>query len=124
MKNKIKNFLSTLRFIKYGSNNIINKKDKVSISDNFNLGIDFLIITSFNYRRDLKTPYDEATLDKDIIVEDNVCPRDRAIILGETYILERTIIPTGSIVVKDIEKKIKIHNKEHFYQLKKEGKFY
>ncbi len=165
MKNKIKKILNTLRFIKYknrfikyGSNIIINKKcvfakntislgnnvnfngitikgkGKVTIGDNFHSGADCLIITSFHNYEGSKIPYDETTIDKDIIIEDNVWLGDRVIILGGTRIGEGAIIQAGSVVIKDVEScaivggapaiKFKNRNKEHYHQLKKEGKYF
>lgn len=146
------------RFIEYGKNISINKKcyfnkntislgnnvnfngiiikgnGKVSIGNNFHSGSDCLIITSFHNYEGNKLPYDETSIDKDVVIEDNVWIGDRVIILGGIKIEEGAIVQAGSVVVKDVKKcqivggspaqHFKDRNIEHYDFLKKEGKFH
>ncbi len=111
-----------------GSGNVI-------IGDNFHSGIECMIITSIhNYDNGNAIPYDNTTISKDVIIEDNVWLGNRVIILPGVHIGEGAIIQAGSVVVKDIEKYaiagghpaevFKFRDIEHYEKLKKEGKFH
>ena len=114
---------------------IIRGNGKVIIGDNFHCGKDVLFINSFHkYDGGNAIPYDtKETIDKDIIIEDNVWIGDRAIILGGVKIGEGAIIQAGAVVVKDIEKfgiaggnpaKIfKYRDIENYKKLKEKKKF-
>lgn len=107
---------------------------KVIIGDNFHSGIDCVMITQVhNYKGD-KLPYDESTILKEILIEDNVWLGHGVIILGGVTIGEGAIIQAGAVVVKDIPKYgiaggnpavvFKYRDKEHYLNLKKQGKFH
>lgn len=107
---------------------------KVIIGDNFHSGMDCVMITQVhNYKGD-KLPYDETTILKEIFIEDNVWLGHGVIILGGVTIGEGAIIQAGSVVVKDIPKYgiaggnpaavFKYRDKEHYLNLKKQGKFH
>lgn len=146
------------KFIKYGKNILINKKcyfsrkttilgnnvnfngisikgkGKVQIGNNFHSGADCLILTSFHNYEGSKIPYDETTIDKNVLIEDNVWIGDRVIILGGVKIGEGAIVQAGSTVVKDVEpyqivggcpaKAFKTRNIEHYESLKKQGRVF
>jgi len=107
----------------------------VSIGDNFHSGKECLIITSYhNYDNGEKIPYDNTTIDKDVIIEDNVWIGHRVVILGRVRLGEGSIIQAGSVVVKDIPpcavaggspvQVFKYRDKEHYDRLKKEKAFF
>lgn len=108
----------------------------VKIGDNFHSGQDCLMITSFHkYDEGDAIPYDtKESIDKNIVIKDNVWLGDRVIVLGGVTIGEGAIIQAGSVVVKDIPKyaiagghpaKIfKYRDIEHYEKLKKEEKFH
>lgn len=85
---------------------IIRGKGKVIIGNNFHSGKECLMINSYHkYDNGDAIPYDsKKTIDKEIIIEDNVWFGDRVLILGGVTIGEGAIIQAGAIVVKNIEK--------------------
>ncbi|MGE6167753.1 acyltransferase [Aeromonas media] len=85
---------------------LIRGKGKVLIGDNFHSGKDVLIINSYHqYDGGDAIPYDSKnTIDKDVVIEDNVWVGDRVIILGGVRIGEGAIIQAGSVVVNDVQK--------------------
>ena len=110
-------------------------KGNVTIGDNFHSGIECQIITSFhNYDYGNAIPYDDTYINKDVMVKDNVWVGNRVIILGGVVIGEGAIIQAGSTVVNDIPecaiaggcpaKVFKYRDRNHYYQLKNEGKFH
>ena len=110
----------------------IKGKGIVKIGDNFHSGTECLIITSFHNYEGEKIPYDETTVNKDVVIENNVWLGDRVIILGGITIKEGAIIQAGSVVVKNVEKysivggapakEFKHRNIKHKEKLKQEGK--
>lgn len=109
-------------------------KGNVSIGNNFHSGAGVLVITSnHNYDKGNAIPYDDTTIDADVVIKDNVWIGQNVIILQGVTIGEGAIVQAGSVVVSDIEpcgiagghpaKVFKKRNEEHYYQLKKEGKF-
>jgi len=109
---------------------------KVTIGDNFHSGQGCLMITSFHkYDNGNAIPYDtKESINKNIIIEDNVWIGDRVIILGGVKIEEGVIIQAGSVVTKNIPKYaiagghpaivFKYRDKKHYEKLKQEGKFH
>ena len=100
----------------------------VTIGNNFHSGGGILILTS-NHNYEGKTiPYDDTTIDGDVVIEENVT------ILQSVKIGEGAIIQAGSVVVSDIPacsiagghpaKVFKMRNEEHYYELKQENKFF
>lgn len=85
---------------------IVRGKAQVRIGDNFHSGKDILIINSYHrYDGGNAIPYDsKETIDKDVIIGDNVWLGERVIILGGVEIGEGAIIQAGSVVVNDIPK--------------------
>ncbi len=109
-------------------------KGNVYIGDNFHSGPGCQIITSFHNYEGNALPYDEKTIDKDVIIEDNVWFGNNVIVLGGVKIGEGAIIQAGSVVCKDIEPLgiagghpatvFKYRNKSHYYNLKNNKKFH
>lgn len=85
---------------------IIRGKARVLIGDNFHSGKDILMINSYHkYDDGDGLPYDsQQTIEKDIVIEDNVWLGDRVLILGGVTIGEGAIIQAGAVVVKSIPK--------------------
>lgn len=107
----------------------------VRIGNNFHCAEDVLLLTSnHNYDKGEAIPYDATTIDKNIIIEDNVWCGARVILLGGIKLGEGCIIQAGSVVVKDVEpyaiyggapaKLIKYRNIEHYLKLKAESKYF
>lgn len=107
---------------------------KVVIGDNFHSGEECYMITEFhNYDKGEAIPYDDTSITKDIVIEDNVWIGTRVMILGGVTIGEGAIIQAGSTVTKDIPKyaiagghpavPFKYRDIEHYEGLKKAEKF-
>ena len=107
-------------------------KGNVTIGDNFHSGGSILVITSnHNYDKGNAIPYDDTTIDGDIIIENNVWIGESVILLRGITIGEGAIIQAGSVVVSDIEAcaiagghpavVFKYRDKEHYYRLKKKA---
>lgn len=107
---------------------------KVMIGDNFHSGEECYMITEFhNYDHGLALPYDDTSIVKDIVIEDNVWIGTRVMILGGVTIGEGAVIQAGSVVTKDIPKlaiagghpavPFKYRDREHYETLKLAGKF-
>lgn len=112
----------------------IGGKGNVSIGSYFHSGAECLIITSnHNYDHGTKIPYDETTIDKDVIIEDCVWIGSRVTILGGVTIGEGAIVQAGSVVTKSVPplaivggapaQIFKYRDKEHYYSLKEQEKF-
>lgn len=107
---------------------------KVVIGNNFHSGEECYMITQFhNYDHGSAIPYDNTSIIKDIIIEDNVWIGTRVMVLGGVTIGEGAVIQAGSVVTKDIPKyavagghpamPFKYRNIEHYEDLKRKGKF-
>lgn len=107
----------------------------VTIGNNFHSGGGILLITSnHNYDFGSAVPYDNTTIDGDIVIEDNVWLGQNVIILQGVTIGEGAIIQAGSVVVTDIPacsiagghpaKVFKKRDEEHYYELKQEESFF
>lgn len=79
-------------------------KGKVIFGNNFHSGKHCRIITDIHNYNGTKIPYDETSISKNVIIEDNVWLGMDVIVLGGVTIGEGAIIQAGSVVVKDIEK--------------------
>lgn len=107
----------------------------VQIGDNFHSGEECLFITSIhNYDSGTAIPYDDTTIDSNILIEDNVWLGSRVIVLGKVTIGEGAIIQAGSVVVSSIPKyaiagghpakPFKQRNIEHYEALKAKKHFF
>jgi len=107
---------------------------KVAIGDNFHSGMDCVFLTEVHNYKGTKLPYDETNILKEITIEDNVWLGHGVLILGSVTIGEGAIIQAGAVVTKDVPKLgiaggnpatvFKYRDEEHYYNLKKEGKFH
>lgn len=108
----------------------------VKIGNNFHSGEGCYIISqNHNYDYGDSIPYDsKQSIEKETIIEDNVWIGVGVIILAGVHIGEGAIIQAGSVVTENIEpcvivgghpaRKFKERDKEHYYKLKKEEKFW
>jgi acetyltransferase-like isoleucine patch superfamily enzyme len=110
-------------------------KGKVVIGNNFHSGTGCLIMTSWhNYDHGEAIPYDSTYIHKDVKIEDNVWLGNNVTILGGVTIGEGAIIQIESVVVSDIPalaiagghpaKVYSYRDKEHYNELKQQGKFH
>lgn len=114
---------------------VIRGNGNVFIGDNFHSGKEILIVNSYHkYDGADAIPYDtKISINKDVIIEDNVWLGDRVTILGGVTIGEGAIIQAGAVVVSDIEKYgiaggnpakvFKTRDIANYKKLKSEGKF-
>ena len=114
---------------------VVKGHGKVVFGNYFHSGSDCIIISSnHNYKSKKSIPYDNTSVNRDVIIENNVWLGDRVIILGGVRIGEGAIIQAGSVVVNDIPKcaivgghPAKIFKEkyvEDYERLKNEGKFF
>ena len=106
----------------------------VTIGDYFHAGRELLIVSGNHNYEGTKIPYDEEILYKDVTIGNYVWIGERVVILPGTKIGDGAIIQAGAIVHGEIPecaiaggnpaKVFKYRDKEHFYKLKEEGKFY
>lgn len=107
----------------------------VRIGDNFHSGYGCTILTeNHNYKTATKIPYDETLEIKNVNIGDNVWLGNNVTILPGTILGEGVIVQNGSVVFGNIEKLSIIgghpakvfgkRNTEHYYSLKKEGRFH
>lgn len=110
-------------------------KGNVTIGDNFHSGEGILILTSnHNYDYGKSIPYDDTTIDGNVIIEDNVWLGQNVTILQGVTIGEGAIIQAGSVVVSNIPacgiagghpaRVFKKRDEEHYYRLKSERSFF
>jgi len=113
---------------------IIRGNARVVIGDNLHSGKDCLMINSYHlYDNANAIPYDtDRTIDKEIIIKENVWFGDRVIVLGGVEIGEGAIIQAGAVVVYNIPdfaiaggnpaKVFKYRNKQTYLELKNNNK--
>jgi len=111
----------------------ISGQGEVKFGDNFHSGRNCKIITSFHNYYGKKIPYDETSIHRNVVIEDNVWLGDDIIILGGVTIGEGAIIQAGSVVVKSVPKlaiagghpavPFKYRDEEHYYKLKEAKQF-
>ncbi|MBQ4057555.1 MAG: acyltransferase [Lachnospiraceae bacterium] len=120
-------------FVNFNGMNI-QGSGKVYFGDYFHSGIECMVITDVHNYEGSKIPYDETTICKDVVIDDCVWIGSRVTILGGVHIGEGAIIQAGSTVVSDIPecaiagghpaKVFKYRDKEHYYKLKSEKRFF
>lgn len=107
---------------------------RVTIGNNFHSGENIRILTTYhNFDRGEAIPYDNTTYSKDVVIEDNVWLGESVMILGGVTIGEGAVIQARSVVCKNVPSlaiagghpavPFKYRDKEHYDQLKAEGKF-
>lgn len=121
--------------INFNGNVFINGSGEVHIGSYFHTGVNLTIISSnHNFENATSIPYDKIRIHKKVIIKDFVwCGNNVTIIPGIT-IGEGAIIAAGSVVVKDVPdcaivggnpaQFIRYRNKEEFYRLKEDGRFF
>jgi acetyltransferase-like isoleucine patch superfamily enzyme len=120
--------------VHFNGMNIIGK-GTVQIGNNFHSGHGCTIMTQYhNYDHGNAIPYDDTYYYKDVFIDDNVWLGNNVTILGGVTIGEGAIIQIGSVVVSNIPalaiagghpaKVYKFRNKEHYFDLKNQGKFH
>ena len=121
--------------VNFNDNVFINGSGKVSIGNYFHTGVNLTIIsTNHNFENAASIPYDKIRINKPVTIKDFVwCGNNVTIIPGIT-IEDGAIIAAGSVVVKDVPacaivggnpaQIIKYRNKEEFYKLKEQKKFF
>lgn len=107
---------------------------KIVIGDNFHSGHECIIISSnHDYDHSDYIPYGEASIAKDVVIEDNVWIGTRVMILPGTHIGEGAIIQGGCVVGGEIPayaiaggylaKPFGSRDVTHYERLKEEKKF-
>ncbi|WP_425639533.1 acyltransferase [Algoriphagus yeomjeoni] len=106
----------------------------VKIGDNFHSGKSCMILSKYHNYEGTRIPYDNTYIIKDVTIEDNVWLGNNVIVLAGVTIGEGAIIQAGAVVVSDIPscaiaggnpaKVFKERDKEHYFKLKKEGRFH
>ena len=107
----------------------------VEIGEYFHTGKGLTIFsTNHNYDFGEKIPYDEINIEKKVTIKDFVWLGANVTIVPGITIGEGAVVGAGSVVTKDVPdcavvggnpaKILKYRNKEKFYDLKKQGKYY
>lgn len=107
---------------------------KVVIGNYFHSGVECMIITQNHNYEGGEIPYDSTYVYKQITIGDCVWFGNRVTVVGNVNIGEGAIIAAGAVVTKDVPplaivggnpaKVIKYRDADHYYKLKKEGKFH
>ena len=107
---------------------------RVTFGDYFHSGIDCMIITQNHNYEGEKIPYDEKVILKNVSIGECVWFGSRVTVTGGLTIGEGAIVAAGSLVCKDIPPLaivggnpatvIKFRDKDHYYKLKEEGRFF
>ncbi len=114
---------------------VIRGDGRVEIGDNFHSGPGILLLTrNHNFDGGTRIPYDRTYIRKPIIIKENVWVGARVTILPGVTINEGAIIQAGSVVTEDVPPcgiagghpatVFRHRDEEHYYKLKKEGKFH
>ena len=106
----------------------------VRIGNYFHSGAECMIITTNHNYEGCEIPYDNTSVNKTVNIGDCVWFGNRVLVTGNVTIGEGAIIAAGSVVCKDVPdcaivggnpaKVIKYRDRDHYYSLKKEGKFH
>lgn len=106
----------------------------VTIGDNFHSGKDCVLITETHNYEGSALPYDSTYLERPITIEDNVWLGHGVIVLGGVTIGEGAIIQAGAVVSKSVPPMgiaggnpaivFKYRNREHYDELKSQGKYH
>jgi maltose O-acetyltransferase len=118
-----------------GANAWISAYTSVSIRSGVIIGPRLKLYTgNHNYESDKAIPYDDLTIVKKVIIEENVWIGGDVIILPGIVIGEGAVIGAGSVITKNVPicaivggnpaKIIKERNKELYFKLKSENKIY
>lgn len=106
----------------------------VYIGDNFHSGRGLIILTQNHNYKGSAIPYDEKIEIRDVKIGDNVWIGINVLILPGVTIGEGAIIQAGSVVSRSIPPlgiaggnpavPFRFRDKDHYFQLKKEGRFH
>jgi chloramphenicol O-acetyltransferase type B len=102
---------------------------EVRIGDNFHSGPECLILTSMHdYDHGESLPYSSMSVDKPVLIGDNVWFGSRVTVIGEVTIGEGAIVQAGAVVVSDVPecaivggnpaRQFKTRNLEHYRALR------
>lgn len=122
-------------YFQINDNFFVHGSGSVTIGDYFHCGHNITILTTshniFNYT---KIPYDEKRIDRSVVIGDFVWFGDNVMINPGVKIGEGAIVFAGSVVTKDVPplalvggnpaKIIRYRDKDLFYRLKDEKKFF
>ena len=107
---------------------------EIIIGNYFHSGIECMIITTNHNYEGNKIPYDETHVHKKVRIGDCVWFGNRVLVTGNVSIGEGAIIAAGSVVCKDVPacaivggnpaRVIKYRDKNHFYTLKDQRRFF
>lgn len=107
---------------------------KVSFGDYFHSGTECMIITQNHNYEGSEIPYDSTYVYKTVKIGECVWFGNRVTVVGGVTIGEGAILAAGAVVSKDVPplaivggnpaRIIKYRDKDHYYRLKKEGKFH
>lgn len=107
---------------------------EISFGDNFHSAKGLIFLTTYHNHNGSKIPYDESVIHKNVKIADNVWIGMNVTILGGVTIGEGAIIQAGSVVVSDIPscsiagghpaKVFSSRDKDRYFELKAEGKFF
>ncbi|GET45287.1 acyltransferase [Capnocytophaga felis] len=117
------------------SDTLIECSGGVEIGAYFHTGRGLTIFsTNHNYESNSSIPYDEEDIIKSVTIKDFVWIGSNVTIVPGVTIGEGAVVGAGSVVTKNIPdcavvggnpaKILKYRNKDLFYELKKQGKFY
>ena len=121
--------------VSFNDNVFIHGSGEVEIGNYFHSGVNLTILSSnHNYDTANAIPYDQIRVHKKVTIGDFVWVGNNVIIIPGVTIGEGAIIAAGSVVVKDVPdcaivggnpaQIIKYRDKERFYKLKSEGKYF
>ena len=114
---------------------IVKGRGTLTIGDNFHSGENCRIITSnHNFDGGQEIPYDSTSVEKHIVIGDNVWFGDSVIVVGNVTIGEGAIVAAGAVVCRNVPAGaivggnpaclIRYRDMEHYHNLKKEGRFH
>ena len=109
-------------------------RGNVNIGNYFHSGIECMIITENHNYEGIMIPYDNTFIYKNISIGECVWFGNRVIVTGNVTIGEGAIIAAGAVVTKDVPplaivggnpaRILKYRNKDHYYKLKAEGRYF
>ncbi len=121
--------------VNFNDNVFINGEGEVRIGNYFHSGVNLTIISSnHNFYNATSIPYDKIRINKPVIIKNFVWCGNNVLIIPGVTIGEGAILGAGSVVTKDVPdcaivggnpaRILKYRNKEEFYRLKGEEKFF
>lgn len=112
----------------------VNGGGKIMIGNYFHSGTECMMITQNHNYEGEAIPYDSTYVRKEINIGDCVWLGNRVTIMGGVSIGEGAIVAACSVVTKDVPpcaivggnpaKILKYRDRDHYYELKKQGRFH